>query len=565
MIKNFTKYIQVSILSLAVIPSIGLSAAPEYLSNGFFWGNTQRQAFYSKDQGSQLMPYQWLKVLKLPNGTPFLANKLQRYGFLPNELNITSDLPIGLTKVGGDVGVTCAGCHTRQIEVSGKSYRIDGGPALIDFQSFLSDLDKSMGAVVNNPVVFNRFATDNLGATLTSANKAVLKKNILAWYTPSHTLMSRSLPQKPWGVGRLDAISMIFNRLSGLDIGEAKNNYMIPENIQPATAPTRYPFLWNASRQDHIEWLGFMDNGDDLTALLRNQGEVMGVFGKFHPFKGSDGKVNYRHDNSTNFVGLHQAEDLVKVIPAPKWPWAKDPGLVRTGKVIYKNNCYTGCHEKKLSLFTNPINLVTDPLRATWATPVQDVGTDIHQWSIGKRQVKTGVLEGESVPFLGIKLKAFDSALSVLETASYGSIIKDSTTIGWLDAVGTLFASDFPPQVMPINSYPYEARVLEGIWAAAPYLHNGSVPTMTELLKKPSDRISEFKIGPNYDTVNVGLAVDQVASKSSKLVTTAKNLCTAGKSPDLRDDSGNSRCGHDYGTNLTNQQKKALIEYLKTL
>jgi hypothetical protein len=108
----------------------------------------------------------------------------------------------------------------------------------------------------------------------------------------------------------------------------------------------------------------------------------------------------------------------------------------RAGKVIYKKYCYTGCHEKKKSLFTNPINLVTAPLRASWATPVQDVGTDIHQWSIGKRQVKTGVLEGEGVPFLGIKLKAVVSALSVLETASYRSIIKDSKTIGWLHALG---------------------------------------------------------------------------------------------------------------------------------
>ena len=53
---------------------------------------------------------------------------------------------------------------------------------------------------------------------------------------------------------------------------------------------------------------------------------------------------------------------------------------------------------------------------------------------------------------------------------------------------------------------------MQGIWAAAPYLHNGSVPTLAELLKPPAQRVKQFKIGPAYDTVNVGLAIEQTSS-----------------------------------------------------
>jgi hypothetical protein len=101
----------------------------------------------------------------------------------------------------------------------------------------------------------------------------------------------------------------------------------------------------------------------------------------------------------------------------------------------------------------------------------------------------------------------------------------------------------------------YEARVMQGIWAAAPYLHNGSVPTLAELLKPASERVKKFKIGPAYDTTNIGLA-EQQTQFNYELETT-----------DCSDrNSGNSRCGHEFGTTQLNAaEKRALLEYLKTL
>ena len=103
-------------------------------------------------------------------------------------------------------------------------------------------------------------------------------------------------------------------------------------------------------------------------------------------------------------------------------------------------------------------------------------------------------------------------------------------------------------------AFPYESRVLQGIWAAAPYLHNGSVSTLSELLTPSGKRASEFKVGPAYDIDKVGLAVEQ----------TRFNFTL--KTTDCNDrNSGNSRCGHDYGTTFTDKEKKALLEYLKNL
>ena len=101
---------------------------------------------------------------------------------------------------------------------------------------------------------------------------------------------------------------------------------------------------------------------------------------------------------------------------------------------------------------------------------------------------------------------------------------------------------------------PYAARVLEGIWAAAPYLHNGSVPTLADLLTPAEQRPASFAVGNEYDPVRVGLARTQSRS--------AFVLHTTGCGDR---NSGNSRCGHDYGTRLSPEDKQALLEFLKRL
>jgi hypothetical protein len=94
---------------------------------------------------------------------------------------------------------------------------------------------------------------------------------------------------------------------------------------------------------------------------------------------------------------------------------------------------------------------------------------------------------------------------------------------------------------------------MDGIWARAPYLHNGSVPSLRDLLKPPKDRPQEFWRGYDlYDPKQVGF--DSISDEAKRVGT---HFDTHVK--------GNGNGGHLYGTELPDDQKDALVEYLKTL
>ena len=102
----------------------------------------------------------------------------------------------------------------------------------------------------------------------------------------------------------------------------------------------------------------------------------------------------------------------------------------------------------------------------------------------------------------------------------------------------------------------YANLPLDGLWLRAPYLHNGSVPTLHDLLEPAAKRPVEFYRGNDlYDPVDVGF-VATVASEGPRRYFKY----------DTRDE-GNSNAGHEgraYGTELPPEDKRALIEFLKT-
>jgi mono/diheme cytochrome c family protein len=571
------RFLLIAIISLASLPCIPALAAPPTVDQGPAWTLATRARFYSQDQGSQIMPLRWIMALKQPSGAPFLADKLTRYGYLSNDEAPTSILPVGFTSagpLGGEViGMTCAACHTRQIEVKGAAYRIDGGPAIADFQSFLIDLDTAVNAVISDATAFQEFAAAVLSQPAPPAAEAQLMADLKAWYLRYHTLTQRALPTPPWGPSRLDAVSMIFNRLTGLDIGPPPS-FLIAGNIKPADAPVRYPFLWNAAIQDKTQWPGFADNGNGLLGLARNLGEVIGVFGTFHPAKDPDHpflKIDYLTGNSANFDGLDALEHLIRQIGPPKFPWPIDPALAKQGEAIFARTTAQGgcadCH----AITPGKTQLID---QKTWATPLMDVGTDSREYDVLARKVSTGVLNGARIPLIFPALNPSDTAFRTLSTAVVGSILEKLVPLtvavpttsrrgtGATDLAASALAATPEGQqlkgaftVPPPATFKYEARVLQGIWATAPYLHNGSVPTLTDLLKPASERPASFKIGPAYDPVAVGL--DPVQTRFDATLNTTD--CT-------NRNSGNSRCGHEFGTTtLTPQEKRALLEYLKQL
>lgn len=542
--------------------------APQTLDQGTKWTNKTRDEFYSQDQGSRMIPLKWANALKQPNGQPFMAANLDRYGYLPNPAS-KQGFPVGFTTNTGDnttyLGMTCAACHTRQIEVAGTSYRIDGGPAFTDLQNFFTDLNTAVATVLGDDTAFNQFAIVVLGGTPSASAKQKLRDEVAAWFLRNDAIVKGSFQgDVQWGPVRADAISLIFNRVAGLDIGPPPT-YLIRENIKRADVPVRYPFLWNAWRQDLTQWPGFSPNGNKLFGLSRNVGEVIGVFAEFHPFKDKFKllKVNYSKNNSANFKGLNNLEDLITKVGPPKWPWPLDQALVARGALVYQqkdaaqgNQSCADCHGITKGKFRSVFH-------QTWATPILDVGTDSREINLLGSQVKTGVLEGASI--FGTPLKSEDSAISVLKLAVVGSILQHYFILGLpggkegepgqlKDTWQPKAATDMASGSTPATSFPYESRVMQGIWAAAPYLHNGSVPTLMELLTPDNQRVSQFMIGPIYDINNVGLATQQ-----TKFNFTLKTTDCSDRN------SGNSRCGHNFGTAFSAADKKALLEYLKSL
>lgn len=558
----------------------GAQAQVVMVEQGSSWTSAARAEFYTTDQGSRIMPLAWMRALKLPDGSVFLDGALTRYGYLENPNGPEPDVPVGFTiaeyEGSPSIGMTCSACHTRQIGVNGTDYRVDGGPGMVDFQAFLTDLDIAMGAVLKSDDTFDAFAQSVIGPDATATEKGQFKVVVELWHLRFNTLVSRSLPTPGWGPGRLDAVSMIFNRLTGLDIGEPPT-YLIPENIHLADAPTRYPFLWNAARQDKTQWPGFADNGNDILGLARNLGEVYGVFGVLHPQRTSGLSLlnrDYLTKNSANFDGLWRLEQLIWDMGPPKWPWEIDTALAEKGKEIFDRAEADGgcvsCHGIRpgANRFT---------IRGTWETPVQDVGTDNRECTILAREVKTGSMEGAKIPVLSSALKVTDTSFKVLSTAVLGTIFQRVTSFGSSNELSTAMSAEstaLPTQLQQLegafrqveppsealtlsearSGCAYEARVLQGIWAAAPYLHNGSVPTLEALLLPAADRPQSFKLGPNYDIEKVGLAVEQDRFDHVLETTGCDDV-----------GSGNSRCGHEYGAGLSSEERRALLEYLKAL
>ena len=96
----------------------------------------------------------------------------------------------------------------------------------------------------------------------------------------------------------------------------------------------------------------------------------------------------------------------------------------------------------------------------------------------------------------------------------------------------------------------YSARPLAGVWATPPYLHNGSVLTLYDLLLPAAQRPAKFFVGSrNYDPVHLGYANEQDPQRHFPFDTTL---------------SGNSNSGHEYGTKLSEDEKMQLLEFMKS-
>jgi hypothetical protein len=265
----------------------------------------------------------------------------------------------------------------------------------------------------------------------------------------------------------------------------------VPDDHTVATLD--FPSVWNQRAQIR-SWHHFDGNTADSSA--RNYGSVIGV-GGVAP--------------SVNKASVSKIGKWLDEFPSPKYPFTPpDPAAVARGFEVFKQTC-ASCH----GVFDHAKNDLVE--REKWPLYMSidlGVGTDPERW------------------------KAFLPA-----------------TAEALNRFG------FNYNLWPRNAFRgsadpggYLCGPLDGIWARAPYLHNGSVPNIAELLKPPAERVKIFYRGNrHYDEAKLGFVSDQRTEGTRALFEYDTSLV------------GNWNVGHDYGTNLNPGQRSDVISYLKTL
>lgn len=525
-----------------------------YLDQG--WNAELRDLFYFTPQGSRLMPASWFLALEVKDGTQLFSSRenLSRYGFIYAEgtsrLN-PHQLPIGfaldkqaIPEGGVSVGLTCAACHTADVTVQGKRVRVDGGPANLDFDTFFSDLASAVHRTSYDPAAFQRFAA-RLIPERTSARIDTLRTQ----FAKFQTLMSGEAvirrPAHPSGFGRVDALTQIINSLAVV----AQKD---PLNVVAPNAPTSYPHLWLTPQLEFVQW-----NPIASSPIGRNGGEVLGVFGtsRLH------GAEPRRYESSLLIRELGLLEKWVDMLKPPKWNesvfGAINRDLAGQGKVLYEKHCVS-CHTVEPYRMTDPAkNQFGKRFIEIGRVDYRKVGTDpLYVQALLERTVRTNAATRaanggqEIVPALQFFLNAVGP---VIERAMNEAQIPPAER---LDLSGYRFRppvrpGEKPQPYVPPSFADLKAGPLAGIWATGPFLHNGSVPTIDDLLKPASQRPAEFSTGfRELDRDRLGF-ISTPAPGRHKLNT---------KLP------GNGNQGHEYPRQpLTPEERNALIEYLKSL
>jgi hypothetical protein len=258
---------------------------------------------------------------------------------------------------------------------------------------------------------------------------------------------------------------------------------------------------------------------------------------------GNDRK-GYR--SSVKVVSLAGIEKMLDKLWSPLWPAEILPRIdtakAAQGQPIFQQQC-ASCHAL--------INR-TSPQRRIIAVmnPVSELGTDPTMAdNFLMRGARTGPLKGQKVfvlQGLGPTFGDTSTGLDILKNVVIGTILgqgAQSLRAGLDEALHVKLARTFDPRS-------YKARSLNGIWATAPYLHNGSVPNLWQLLQPADQRVKHFYVGSReLDPVNVGFETAAYPGGFDFDTTLP----------------GNSNAGHLFGTKLSDDEKWALIEYMKSL
>ena len=559
------------------------------------------------------------------------------------------------------IGYTCAACHTGQVNYQGQAIRIDGGPAMADMDNYLKALYAAMFETMTHKEKRNRFIERVIERDNDYQSKKAVFSDLRKWASVIENYNTINHSEVDYGFARLDAFGRIYNRvlqhvvnkaqakeallsipnkqglplltddqvdlvLDGVDetiigdqqfaliidrLTDAKDGYpglskkqmlKVRDSLfNSPNAPVSYPFLWDITHSDYVQWNGLAGNSG-VGPIGRNAGEVIGVFGTLDwvakepgfSISGMLTKQSKKHkqidfSSSIDLMNLRRLEDHLKSLQSPEWPaeifGELDHKKVDKGRLIYEKYCES-CH-----IVVERDNW--DRIVIAQLSNLDAIGTD-PQMALNSvnHSGKTGNFKYTYQPTdVGDFVLGDDAPVALTLTAATKGVVAtpdpDKSFIRrWVDWLYTLISSatsntiessikqgTYHPDTtaQPLNSLlAYKARSLNGIWATPPYLHNGSVPSLYDLLlpvKREGDpedgeyRPNTFYVGlREFDIKRVGYVYKD---QKGFLFDTSE--------------AGNLNTGHEYAAGrtaqpsgeilppLTKKERWQLVEYLKSL
>lgn len=538
-----------------------------------------------------------------------LLHDLARKDGLPVGLTVSSNpFTFGMDFV----GITCSACHVGELRHDGKAVRVDGAPNMFNLQLFYSD---AIGAVIATTSdrgklwrALKRLGRQDYGrygiaapfirpATLIyyGANALLHRDRVDARLELIAVIRAAKEQRDPThptsGFGRLDAFdgtrNFLFTRLRKSDAGGAfevdKANMVkldAPVKFPPLWSrkaeppkpveayrgdqPQRFPAVWGFKDYDWVEW-----TIDTDTVMERNVTETLGAGASVILDPSRTGSL---FESSIPVKNMHDLEWLAYYTDPPRWPAAIfgeiKPDLAAAGERIFQSRC-AGCHEYGDDRRTStglirlrgmrPEEVGTDATAALRIScPVPDTGAlviPLRSYTAEEADLLkdcAGVKAGTA--FTGNSFaKTVQVAVDNIKQKAYAAASIDAAqqrTVEDLDRRGRVTWRDTLLDTKPPYG-PYAARPLYGIWAAAPYLHNGSIPTLYDLLLPPAQRPKTFALGGReYDPVKLGFVVSTSCDQQDCVVDTTR--------------AGDGNGGHIWGTDLAEPDRMSLLEYLKT-
>jgi hypothetical protein len=535
-------------------------APPVLLDQG--WTVEDRVAYHRTSQGSAVMPYELFLALEQADSTElFRSDALSdRFGLIviPADPRTNPDgLPVGVVKTSvpdgrwkGDwVGLSCSACHSSELSYQGRRVRIEGGSShAFDFAGYIASLNAALAATRADEAKFARTA-ERMKVAGPEA-RAALRTSLDDASEHVHQYISRDAAMAtPSGPGRMDALTLIHSRV----LGNAMDR---PENWVAALAPVKPPFLWNAPHSAWVQWTGFASD-----PMVRNATESMGVFLRVDLRSESPEKGLF--ESTADLRGQLKIEELLRRLAPPHWPEEVfgpiDRAKAARGRELFAENC-AQCHSTYPHRWSVPkvdgkrfienalvpeAYVGTDPMQ--FKTPVFDREPEFLTGVLGawmKPPFKEAAL-APSTPLLGMARE------HVVALAAEKAGLTPAELV---DAHGYREAWEKPP-----TQPSYKAGPRDGVWATPPFLHNGSVPSLYELLVPAAERPKQFMIGRDFDPVKVGV---DTSGASGKFLFDTTHI-------------GNSNAGHSFensplgkgviGRLLTDDERWAIIEFLKSI